>query len=259
MKSLLLSLFGLAITSGGLTHATSVPLPSAHDNTLYEDPTGSTSNGSGPTFFAGENGGGSTHRGLIAFDFSALPAGAVIQSVSLVLFLTKAQSFPTDVALHRVLAAWGEGASSAGNRAGGGAASAPGDATWIHTFYPGSLWSSPGGDFAAIASGSTVVGAQGATYSWASTPAMVADVQGWVDAPATNNGWLLHGDETQSSTAKAFATREESTASKRPVLNVTYSVVPEPSTLALGVAGAFVLMRRRRILTSIPRPVARRR
>ena len=77
---------------------------------------------------------------------------------------------------------------------GKGDDSEPNDATWIHTFYPGSFWTTPGGDFDATASGSTSVDGEG-SYSWGSTAQMVADVQGWLDTPANNHGWILIGPE----------------------------------------------------------------
>ena len=45
-------------------------------------------------------------------------------------------------------------------------------------------------------------------YTWGSTPGMVADVQGWLDQPGANFGWILIGDETGPQTVKNFASRE---------------------------------------------------
>ena len=36
---------------------------------------------------------------------------------------------------------------------------------------------------------------------------MVADVQSWLDNPATNFGWLVLGDESDILTAKRFDTQ----------------------------------------------------
>ncbi|MHC4093483.1 MAG: hypothetical protein ACYSVY_24955, partial [Planctomycetota bacterium] len=58
--------------------------------------------------------------------------------------------------LHRVLADWGEGESSGSG--GTGAPTEPGDATWIHRFYPDVFWASPGGDFEAAVSSSQSIG-----------------------------------------------------------------------------------------------------
>ena len=51
-----------------------------------------------------------------------------------------------------------------------------------------------GGDFSATVSASQSVGAIG-QYTWSSAQ-MVADVQSWLDNPASNFGWLVLGDES---------------------------------------------------------------
>jgi hypothetical protein len=61
---------------------------------------------------------------------------------------------------------------------------------------------------------------------------MVADVQLWLDAPATNFGWLIKGNESGSKTASRFNSKGNSNISSRPVLRVTYTETPtglEPS------------------------------
>jgi hypothetical protein len=98
----------------------------------------------------------------------------------------------------------------------------PGDATWLHTFYPGSQWSTPGGDFVATISASKTVGAAGA-YTFASTANLVADVQMWLDTPAQNFGWIVRGNEASSGTAKRFSSREHQTAVLHPMLTVTFT------------------------------------
>lgn len=240
----LLSLIFLSVAAHGDTQS----LGAIKDNSLYQDTFGSLSNGTGPTFFVGKTGGGSIRRGLIEFDLSVIPSGSIIHSVVLDLFVEQAQAFPTDVGLHEALAEWGEGTSSAGNRGGGGTTATANDATWLHTFYDGTFWARAGGDFVAAASATSLISGEDASYQWASTSALVADVQGWVDAPATNHGWLLRGDESQGSTAKAFATREDSVASHRPSLTVTFTPAPEPGTSLSLVGGAVMLLglRRRR-------------
>ena len=193
------------------------------DNTLYLDGSGGISNGAGVYLFAGQA--GSPRRGLLAFDVaSAVPAGATIQSVTLALHCSRTPSFAAPVAcsLNRVLADWGEGASDAGDPGGTGAAAAPGDATWIHTFFPGALWITPGGDFDATVSAAQTIGGV-ATYVWGSTVQMVADVQGWLDTPATNYGWILRGVESGDSNARRFDTKENPVPENRPVLGIEYT------------------------------------
>ena len=237
-------LIALALSTGA--RGALITLGACADNTLYADPLGSLSNAQGPTFFAGQTGGNSTRRGFIRFDLAAIPDGAQIDSVTLSLYLAQALSFPTAVTLHRTLQAWGEGTSATGFRGGGGATSTTGDATWLHTFYSGSLWTNPGGDFATAASASTLVGAEGSTYTWGSTPLLIADAQGWIANRSSNFGWLLQGDETQGGTAKAFGTHEIASLAQRPALTVEYHIaaVPEPATACTGLALGLVVFGR---------------
>ena len=196
------------------------------DNTLYEDATGSLSNGIGENFFAGQNGLGLIRRGLIAFDVGgAIPPGSTINSVTLSLHVSRVApgSPPQNFGLHAAMSDWGEGSSNSQAMGGGrGAPAQAGDATWIHTFFNSSLWDNVGGDFAAVAS--AVVNVAGnATYTWNSTPQLVADVQRWLDDPAANFGWLVRGNESVVFSARRFDSRENANAAFRPRLTVDFT------------------------------------
>ena len=66
-------------------------------------------------------------------------------------------------------------------------------------------------------------------YTWGSTAQLVADVQGWLNNPATNFGWALRGNEGLAQSAKSFATKESPTAGLRPVLTIDFtSATPPP-------------------------------
>lgn len=212
--------------------ADSLALTSTKDNTLYETTAGTTSNGAGNFLFAGRNSqtSNSIRRGLLAFDLSAIPAGSTINSVTLTLHQDSSNLADASVSLHRLLEGWGEGSS---NGLGNGAPATPGDATWLHRSFNSVLWSTPGGVFAPT-SASTTVGGTG-FYTWAS-PTLVADVQAFVNNPASNFGWLLRGDEGTLSSAKRFHTREETTAAFRPNLSIDYTPVPAPGVVAFGLA-----------------------
>jgi len=127
--------------------------------------------------------------------------------------------------MHRVTSGpWGEGMSNAGDPGGTGTAAAAGDATWIHTLYPGFFWTSPGGDFTATVTATTPVQGLG-SYFWSSAQ-LVADVQDMLDNPSTNFGWILIGDESSTLTnAKRFGTRE-SAAATVPSLTIDYEDPP---------------------------------
>jgi hypothetical protein len=201
---------------------------SDRDNTLYENKTGSLSNGAGIHFFAGLTALGQIRRGVVRFDLSAVPPGATIESVVLTLNMSRTEAGPRAVALHRATADWGEGASDAPGEEGGGAASQAGDSTWIHTFFATDFWSTTGGDFASPASSSIVVGDEG-LYSWGTTAGMEGDVAAWVNDPAANFGWVLVGEESLAlagqgiSTAKRFDSREIEPGGVGPRLEITFT------------------------------------
>jgi hypothetical protein len=209
-----------------LQQAATVPLATAvltatKDNTLYEGTSDLTSNGAGPYLFAGRNAQGSTRRGLLAFAIAGrVPASSTIVSVTLRLQMVQTRGGATPVKLHRVTADWGEGASNSGSSGGQGAPAQTSDATWLHAFFDTDLWSAQGGDFVETASATTTV-AGPAAYTW-SDPALVADVQNWLDNPATNFGWIIIGAESGNQTAKKFASRENNLAANRPQLTITY-------------------------------------
>jgi hypothetical protein len=197
------------------------------DNTLYEyDPAeGDHSNGAGFHFFAGENGMGELRRGVLAFDLAGtIPAGSTITAVSLTMNMSMTPAGALTVELHKLLADWGEGTSHAPMGEGDGAPATPGDATWRHRFFDSVFWTTQGGDFSTTVSASQSVGDVG-QYTWSSAQ-MVADVQSWLDNPASNFGWLVLGDETAISTAKRFDTRESASP---PMLTIQY--IPSPRVL----------------------------
>jgi hypothetical protein len=190
------------------------------DNTLYES-AGTLSNGAGVHLFAGATASQSLRRALLAFDVAAqIPPGSRITRVTLALQVSQSIAGPQPMTLHRVTADWGQGASNAGASADGtGASAQPGDATWIHRFFPGQPWTAQGGDFAPAADAAASVNASG---TWESSETMIARVQGWLDQPATNFGWIVIGNETTSTTAKRFNSREIEPATTRPALTIEF-------------------------------------
>lgn len=219
-------LLGVALASAAAP-ASVVSLTPIRDNTLFEDTEGDTSNGSGPAVFAGENSQGRIRRAVLAFDIAGtLPAGTSVDSVRLRLHVSNVSDpSPRVMRLHRLAAGWGEGASSAAG--GSGAPAAPGDATWLHRFYPDMPWSAPGGDFDPSPSASLTVGGLG-DYEWTGK-SLVNDVRAWLEHPESSFGWILIGDESGPGTARRFDSRESTTESFRPTL-VIYST--EVSTFA---------------------------
>src|SRR5262245_23352334 len=217
--------------AAGAASAAEVALTPVRDNTLYQEYP-SNSNGAG-YLYAGRAGGGGIRRALLRFDVAgALPPGAHVDAVRLELHVSRTNvADPLPATLHRALADWGEAGSNAGERAGSGTQAQPGDTTWSHRFYDTVVWSSDGGEFAP-ASATGAIGGIG-THVLDSTPELVADVQGWLDAPAANYGWVLRGDESAAGDARRIDSREAA-AAVRPRLVVAFTA-PAPVPLPRGV------------------------
>jgi hypothetical protein len=201
-----------------------VVLTPSKDNTLYQTPDGSVSNGTGSHIFAGTTSSFQFRRALIAFDIAAqIPAGSTITHVTLVLHESQTVAGPELIELHRVTADWGQGSSNAGTtRDGIGSQAQTGDATWIHTFFPDRRWTSAGGDFDAAADSVTAVNGFGVS-TWDSSVKMIARVQDWLDHPSQNFGWIVIGDESNPRTAKRFDSREVDSPSTRPTLTIDFN------------------------------------
>ena len=215
-------------------HGDVVALLATQDNTLYESTAGDLSNGAGNHFFAGRSNAG-IRRGVLAFSIAdQLPEGSVIHSAALTLNISNVPvgADATTLSLHRLTADWGEGASDAPGPEGMGTDAEPGDATWLNTFFPDDLWTAPGGDFEATASAALDVGTGIGFQTWDSA-AMAVDVQGWLDDPATDFGWILIGDETLSPTARRFDSRTIGDASLRPQLVVNFTPPVLPPAIAI--------------------------
>ncbi len=220
---------GAAVVLLGVTAsltAETLTLTPAKDNTLFS--TVATSNGAGDAVFSGRtgtSGGGTLQRAVLAFDVAAeLPPGATVLGATLELYLIDTMSGDQTHTMHRLLAEWGEETSSGGS--GQGEPAAPGDATWLCTFFPDEYWNDAGGDFDTTASASTIVGASLPSYTWGPTMRLTADVQDMLDHPADDFGWLVMGNEMQLQTAKKFASRENQ-ESLRPQLVIEFDP-PDP-------------------------------
>lgn len=226
-------LIGAALGLATAANADVVVLTPVKDNTLIEEnPT--YSNGSGSNLFMGAIASGANRRALLKFDVAAgVPPGADITAARLRFVINRAGigSGGTDPAtLHRLSADWGEGASATSG--GGGTQATPEDATWSYRFYgnpgagiPRQPWSVAGGDFVATPSASITVGSLN-TYEFSSTARLVADVEGWQAAPASNHGWIMLGPEDGDQNARRIDSRESASLPSRPTLTITFT----PST-----------------------------
>ena len=213
---------------------TTVAVPCARDNTLYQSATGTVSNGQGNSLFVGVTSQGSVRRTLLKFDVAAaVPAGARIVAAALSIQVVQTTFIsPLDVMGHRVSRDWGEGTSAALGNGGGGAPATTGDATWLHTFFSGSTWTNAGGDFAAAPSFTLVTPTFGLGTS-APSSAMLADVQSWLDNPTQNFGWCLKTAEAGSRATRRLDSRENSLGTA-PVLRVTYLMPGQGTAVGTG-------------------------
>ena len=177
------------------------------------------------------------NRGLFRFDPTGqIPSGSHITKVDFVVVISgqpKDGYTSSSFGLHRVLKPWGEGDKESPDTVhpGQGAPATVGEATWNYRFaFTTNTWAVPGGaatnDFAPEISAETFIyGFGDSPYTFLSTPALVADVQSWVDDPATNFGWMLIcRSEEANFTARRFASRED--AGNAPQLLIEY--VPPP-------------------------------
>lgn len=220
--------------------------------------------GGAPGFFAGANSQPSPRRGLIEFDLSTLPSGATVTNVELRLVIGQLAGSGGGanppgyrdpvIGLHRLLVSWGEadtGRSTTNvlNGTGQGTLADIDDTTWNARFYDPLepiAWLTPGGqagtEYMTLASAELAQANERYAESlWQSTPALVADVQGWLDNPESNHGWMLiNTNETDRQTFRGFFSHDYNPASLPtdlppeselteaadfwPVLSVTYEV-----------------------------------
>ncbi len=218
-----------------------VSLTPIQDNSIYSENDNSNATGG---LYAGVTSGLAIRRSLVEFDIasSGIPAGSVILSVTVAFTQTKIN--PAGIALfglHPLTEGWGEGTS---NGAGQGGAPTSGDATWNFRLFNTDSWSTPGGSFGAT-SGTTSFEKANGVYTFASTAGLVADVQGWLDTPGSNSGWMLKAETETGVSARELGSRESALAD-RPTLTITYAVPETGSATLLGSALFLAALRRTR-------------
>jgi hypothetical protein len=153
-------------------------------------------------------------RGVVRFDLSVLPPGAVLSEATLSLYSYDAvQSKGTTGAygVYPLTRDWTEGG-----------------VTWNST---GTVnWTAPGGDFLATADGTSPKqpGAAPCWYSW-----QVKDrVQAWLASPAGNFGWLIKCTDENLHNQERFYQSDTGNAAYRPKLFVSDYVAPVPGDIS---------------------------
>ena len=170
------------------------------DTTIAEGDFPDNSSGACDSLFVGNTDNGFARRALLRFDVGAqIPPGAIINSVTLTFSISRGgNNADSTMTLQQINGPWVEGTEGCGVRGGGQGEPSTGGVTWNTMPTLGATSAS-----APVTGSDPVV--------WNNTAAMVADVQGWLDAPANNNGWIVIGDETNPTTARRFDSSEGGT------------------------------------------------
>lgn len=222
MKKIYLMLLGISIISFSRSQTTTTIIAD-RDNTIYSE-SNTLSNGSGDNLFTGTTQLADNRRALVHFNLSTIPANSIITSVSFSIYCNKVPQnlAPATIELHKLLKNWGEGTSNATGAEGTGAAATANDATWAFNLYNTSSWTTPGGDFAAAKSASAK-GVDIGTFLMTGAN-LIADVQSFVNNPATNFGWIIRDSaEGTLSSARRYAARVNANPALRPQITVTYT------------------------------------
>lgn len=202
-------------------------VPTSADNTLYEDSTGSLSNGAGMHMFVGRTSDpvNSIRRTLLWFNlFAVIGVNSNIFDTRILLHVSAAPAAPQLVSMHRGLTSWAEGTSDASGTEEQGAPASGSGATWLRyeSSCNGCRWGSPGGDFDSIPLTAAMVGTVAGFYEWRSD-SLVSWVQDLVSNPAGNWGLVALGGESMGGTIISFDTREHPDSAVRPVLQVAWN------------------------------------
>lgn len=229
----------------GTSNALVAGYTGTQDNTLLSGSnTARNSNFGGfNTLFIGAN-----RRVLLRFDLSSL-SGEFDSIDSATLTLTAASAITGgNFSLYAVdedNVGWVEGTSGSGGALGEVNA---GESTWNHRNSPATDWAGGAGlvsgsdyDGTPVVSFATGTLSAGDTFDIILPNALVAE---WADG--TNTGLFITADVESTSPLLQVRSAENSTVGDRPELTIEYTV-PEPGSMGLlGVAGAAVMLRRRR-------------
>lgn len=246
----------LVVAVGGAplqASAVTVTLAAGKASTIFENQP-ENSIGRGPAVFVGGDSSGSPRRGLMDFNVAAnIPAGATIMSADLTLYLGMAaggdigapDATSRMIDLHRIIGDWAHGPTGFGVQVISGTdqgfPAVPPSPTWNDRRYQQNQpWAAPGGDFLPTASASTLVGSTvNGAYTWASTSALVSDVQLMLDQPSIGYGWMLiNQDERIAGSYRALYTKDWMDPLLRPQLLVTYELAPVPVPAAVWLFGS---------------------
>eukprot|EP00055_Hartaetosiga_balthica_P014554 m.80458 g.80458 ORF g.80458 m.80458 type:complete len:956 (-) comp8620_c3_seq2:87-2954(-) len=205
----------VAVTTTITTNAIQVTITPVKDNTLVEtlDPnTELNSGGASKGIFAGMRVDGKRLRAVMDFQVTReVPVGSTVVSAYLTVYNNKVKfPYKYNHTLHELFQSFGEGSSS--SVGGKGSPATNFDATWIHSQYPLSTWTTPGGDFNSKAMSWIEVDFAQRYFTF---PGLKNIVQKWVNDPSTDHGLLIIGKEDActdtgcTGTARQFASKDD--------------------------------------------------
>jgi hypothetical protein len=199
----------LGCCHSGTAQTVSVTLTPTVDTCIYSGRDNIQGNA---TIIAGTRLEGVKDRGLLRFDLTSIPEVATILSarVHLTVVRVPQAAADSDFSLFRMVTPWGE------------------EATWSNATANIS-WEAPGAlegtDYFPESSATRRISKLG-VYEFESTEKLIADVQNWLDDPASNRGWLLKtASEKVIETARHFGSSE---SGQPPQLLIEYSMQAGP-------------------------------
>lgn len=242
-------LFGSGAASGAF-----ISYSASADTQLVPGIYVNSNRGQQDTMYVGEAGvgAGTSLRPLIRFSLAGIPTGSTVTSATLQLGVITSQTAPANTIMsadfYKLLVGWVEGDGTAVSPFTNNGTFGP---TWNKPDKSAApTWATAGADSPGVdraSAASFTLGAADATVVIGGrllTKSVTADVQAWVNAPATNFGWVAVGTDPTDANYNGYSTDEHANTGFRPLLSVTY-VVPEPTSLGLLVLGGLAVLSRR--------------
>jgi hypothetical protein len=150
-------------------------------------------NGGASEIYIGNDFENESLRGLVRFNVTgSLSTRAIVTAASVTMYTGTLSGSPpvaATVSLYRVVVPWGQGTGVGADVTGDftqGQPCSAGGATWNQPQCAASSWS-----FASWSASASVPATSSSLVTWNSTAGLISDVQGWLDNPASNYGWLL--------------------------------------------------------------------
>jgi len=150
--------------------------------------------------------GNSDRTALMQWDVSSIPQGSVVQSATIMLFVTNTTS--SEYELYEILRTWSEMES-----------------TWNQAAN-GQNWGQAGAQQIGTDRANTVLGTftspNGGLTTLTLNAAGIALVQSWINNPSTNRGVIMQDYDNGTSDGVGFSSSEATTVANRPKLTITY-------------------------------------